>query len=311
MSQTLSWFASSSPDGLLRDKIPPSKEGKFKSGKKERKEMPTFIPCLNSITLKQAGILDRIRLAGEVGFQQIELWNNEVDEFLERGGTLREIQKALEDNGLKVPNMIALHNWMNTTGEEHRRAIEECKRRMEQAIVLGSPFICASPPMEEVDLNLATANYRELLEIGEQMGIIPALEYLGFVKGVKDIKTAWAIIQGTQHPKACIVMDFFHMYNGGSTVEDLRSIPGAQIAITHLDDAPAGKPPGTLQDADRVWPGDGVIPLGEMCQALIEVGYQGPLSLELFNPQYWALDPEECARLGYEKSLPWFRWGEE
>ena len=54
-------------------------------------------------------------------------------------------------------------------------------------------------------------------------------------------------------------------------------------------------------DADRVYPGDGILDLGEMISILKDAGYTGVISLELFNPSYWAEDAAEVARIGLEK----------
>lgn len=268
--------------------------------------MASFIPCLNTISLKQVPILERIDLAAEIGYKAIEPWNTELEGFVAEGGSLNEIAQRLQAHGLEVPNVIALHSWMNTRGAERDHAFEEAKRRMDQARALGARHVCASPPMAEVDLDLAAENYHALCELGRQHGVPPALEYLGFVHGVKDIRTAHAILQKANHPDATVVHDFFHMYNGGSKPEDIRLIPGSQIAVVHLDDAPAHIPAGQIPDSERVWPGDGVCPLRQMCDLLIEVGYHGPLSLELLTPAYWEMDGRQAARLGWEKSKPLF-----
>jgi sugar phosphate isomerase/epimerase len=269
--------------------------------------MPAFIPCINSITIKQAGSLrDKIRLTADNGFQAIELWNDEMTEFERAGGDLDEVPRWIHDAGLHIPNVIAVHGWIDARGADRDRAFEEARRRMDQAAKVGSPFITASPSMGEIDIDRAAENYRALQELGEQQGVRAALEYLGFVKGLKDIKTAAAIIEKADHPDSSVVHDFFHMYNGGSAVEDLRLIPASKIAMVHLDDAPATKAIGTYADADRVWPGEGALPLRQMCDVLKEIGYTGYLSLELFNPAYWETDPAETARTGAEKSRPWF-----
>jgi 2-keto-myo-inositol isomerase len=48
-------------------------------------------------------------------------------------------------------------------------------------------------------------------------------------------------------------------------------------------------------------PGDGVVDLKHVIANLRQVGYQGMLSLELFNKTLWAHDPEEVARKGLER----------
>lgn len=268
--------------------------------------MPTFIPCINSITLKQASLQDKIRLAAANGYGAIELWNDELTAHTNGGGNLNDVLKMAHDAGLQVPNIIAVHGWINARGADRDKAFDEVEQRMDQAAQVGAPFITASPSMGEIDLDLAAENYRALLDLGEQHGVRPALEYLGFMPGLKDIKTAAAILEKADHPDSTVVHDFFHMYNGGSSVEDLRLIPAEKIAMVHLDDAPATKEIGTYADADRVWPGDGAIQIREMCAVLKEIGYTGYLSLELFNPEYWDIDAEEAARTGAEKSKPYF-----
>ncbi|MBW3623090.1 MAG: sugar phosphate isomerase/epimerase [Armatimonadetes bacterium] len=268
--------------------------------------MSTFIPCINSITLKQASLEEKIRLSAQNGYKAIELWNDELTQYVEGGGSLDDVMNRVHDADLHVPNIIAVHGWINATGADRDKAFEEVERRMDQAAKVGSPFITASPSKDEIDVDLAAENYRALLDLGEQHGVRPALEYLGFVKGLKDIKTAAEIIEKADHPDSTIVHDFFHMYNGGSSVEDLRLIPADKIAMVHLDDAPDTKAIGEYKDADRVWPGDGTIQLRQMCDVLKEIGYTGYVSLELFNPEYWEMDAEEAARVGAEKSRPYF-----
>jgi len=69
-----------------------------------------------------------------------------------------------------------------------------------------------------------------------------------------------------------------------------------------LQRCPAANPDRFEQgDADRVWPGDGVLPLVPMLRQLAAWGYERTLSLELFNPGYWELDPAENARIGLAK----------
>ena len=67
--------------------------------------------CLNTSTIKPVPILEKIRLAGEHGFEAIEPWIVEVYEHVGRGGEVRDIEKALGDHGLTVPCMVAMRQW--------------------------------------------------------------------------------------------------------------------------------------------------------------------------------------------------------
>jgi 2-keto-myo-inositol isomerase len=68
-----------------------------------------------------------------------------------------------------------------------------------------------------------------------------------------------------------------------------------------MNDYPADPPRERISDSDRVYPGDGVAPLKAMLRDLRQLGFQGVLSLELFNREYWKQDALNVARTGLEK----------
>ena len=69
----------------------------------------------------------------------------------------------------------------------------------------------------------------------------------------------------------------------------------------HIDDADPRKPLGTQTDADRVMPGDGCLDLKSEIRLLKEKGYDGAVSLELFNRDLWEKDPGEVLKRGVER----------
>ena len=264
--------------------------------------MGEFKLCLNTSTIRPASLMDKIRITGEVGYDAIELWSDDLTKYEEENGSLDGVVKALGDSGLEVITLIALHGWMDSVGEKYEECLEEARRRMRQAAAIGSPYIIASPPRNVVDLHLGAQRYRQLLEIGREYGVKPSMEFLGFVAGVNQIKHAWQVVTEADDPDGTIIMDVFHIYKGGSPLDDLKKIPADKISIFHFNDAPASPPVEQQTDADRVYPGDGVAPLGDMLKIVRESGYQGVISLELFNASYWEQDPKEVARIGLEKT---------
>jgi 2-keto-myo-inositol isomerase len=265
--------------------------------------MSEFVYCLNTSTIRPTPLLKKIAIAGKAGFTAIEPWNDEITEYLQQGGSIAELKQAIADAGLKVKSVIALHSWVTSEGEEHRRVLDECRRRMTQAAQLGSPYIVASPPQEVVDLNRASDRFAELLELGEQAGVVPSMEFLGFVDGVKNVATAWAIASGSGQPraKATIVADVFHMMRGGGSIDDLLSITGDRLACFHINDLPAVPHPLTQRDEDRVMVGEGIADLPRVIANLRTIGYRGPISLELFNRKLWEQDPLEVVTRGLER----------
>ena len=260
-----------------------------------------FTLCLNTSTIKPQPMLEKIRLAAEAGFAGIELWINDVYEYVGRGGEVREIEKALSDHGLIVPCAIGLRGWGEAVGPEYPIMLDEVKRRMEMAARLGSPYLVATPPRDDCPFTQLVERYRDLLEIGREMGVKPTFEYISFFGSVCNLAQAWQIVQEVDDPDATLVLDAFHTYNGGGTLEDLRPIPVEKISHYHIDDASPDKPLCQQTDPDRVMIGDGPLDLKAEVDLLRGKGYQGTVSLELFNHDLWAKDPAEVLKVGIER----------
>ena len=263
--------------------------------------MADFQYCLNASTIKTTPILEKIAVAGEAGYQAIELWHDDIDSFLGKGGRLRDLRKALDDHNLAVPTTIYLAGWFDTTGREHDRALAECKRRLDQAAELRAPHAIAAPPAGRADYDVGARHYRELLEIGLEKGVKPSMEFLGFVKQLNTIEDALEIVTRSGHPQATIILDPFHIFRGGGSVESIALLQEGQIAISHFNDAPASPPRRQQHDPDRVMPGDGHLDLKRYLQLLRDTGYRRYLSLELFREDLWARDPLEVARIGLDR----------
>ena len=263
--------------------------------------MSEFVYCLNTSTIRPTPLLEKIAIAGKAGYTAIEPWNDEITGYLDQGGHFTELKRAIDGAGLKVVSVIALHGWITSDGAEHARVVDDCRRRMAQAVELGSPNIVASPPQQIVDLNRSIDRFAELLEIGTGLGVVPSMEFLGFVDGVKSVTSAWAIASGTGHARATVVADVFHMIRGGGSIDDLLTLTGDRLACFHINDVPPVPDPLTQKDEDRVMVGEGIADLPRVIKNLRTIGYRGPLSLELFNRKLWDQDPLEVVTRGLER----------
>jgi hypothetical protein len=112
-----------------------------------------------------------------------------------------------------------------------------------------------------------------------------------------------AIAIDTDHPRAKIIPDVFHMHITHSGFTGLKHLRGDFFAIFQFNDAPAAPAIDQLKDEHRVFPGDGILPLADILRDLLATGYADCISLELYNPEYWKRDLEGVAREGREKTL--------
>ena len=92
-------------------------------------------------------------------------------------------------------------------------------------------------------------------------------------------------------------LDLFHYYKGPSKAEDLGLLTPANLALVQVCDV-AGVPRELMTDADRVFPGEGDFSPDHLLAVLRKIGYEGWLSLELFNPTLWQVKPDQVAELG-------------
>lgn len=263
--------------------------------------MPDFSYCLNTSTIQPVGLMDKIKIASEAGYDAIELWINDVEQHFQRGRPLVEVVKALDDAGLARPSMISLRDWCEPDEKKFQRALEAARRRVDVAAAVGVERIVAGPPGGEVEMPMAIDRYGKLLEVSIDHGVPASVEFLGFVQGINTLEKAWAIAAGTGNSAATVTPDAWHMFRGGSKFAALDEIPQDHISCFHWNDAPAEPPRAEQTDAHRVYPGDGIMDLKGLADQLRQKGWHGSLSLELFNRDYWQQDPLLVAKTGLAK----------
>lgn len=261
----------------------------------------SFKLCLNTSTIRPQPLLEKIRLTAEAGFDAIELWINDLHEHIGTGGEVRDVEKALADHGLEVPSMIALRQWGEASPLEYPLMLDEARRRMELATRLGATYMVATPPREACPESQLVDRYGELLELGRQVGIRTTFEYVSFFGSVSTLDQAVSIVEQVGDDDATLIVDAFHTWNSDSTAELLASLPAQRVSHYHIDDAAPDIPAGKQTDPDRVMIGDGAIDLETEIAMLRSIGYQGMISLELFNRQLWQQDPAEVLALGIER----------
>ena len=97
-----------------------------------------------------------------------------------------------------------------------------------------------------------------------------------------------------------LLLDAWHLYTSGGTLDDLDKITADDIVTVHVNDAPAGIPRDELIDVVRCLPMEtGVIDLPGFMGKLAQLGYAGPVTTEPFNQrinELAAQDPEAAAR---------------
>jgi sugar phosphate isomerase/epimerase len=266
-----------------------------------------FSYCLNTSTIRgQKLSLEReAEIAAQAGYDSIEPWVNKIHEYAKGGGNLKDMRKRIQDLGLTVESAIAFSRWIVDDETERAKAFEQAKRDMEVLAQIGGKRIAAPPAgahrAGSIDLMRAAERYRALLEIGDEIGVVPEIEVWGFSRNLHRLGQSMFVVIESGHPKACLLPDVYHIYKGGSDFHGLKQLSAHAIQVLHLNDYPSDPPRETISDRDRIFPGDGIAPLTQILRDLHANGSHAVLSLELFNPTYWKQDPLHVAKTGLAK----------
>jgi len=263
--------------------------------------------CLNTSTLRghKLGIVKEIEIISQAGYEAMEPWVDSIQDYVKGGGTLKDLRQRIIDAGLTVEGAIGFPEWIVDDNERRTKGMERAKVEMDLVAQIGGKRFAAPPAgatgLPKLDPLKAAERYRALLEIGDQVGLVPELELWGFSKNLNHLGECVWVAMETGHPKACVLPDVFHLHKGGSDFRGMRLLGPGTLQVLHLNDYPNDPPADKIDDSYRVYPGDGQAPLVEIVRALRQTGGQKVLSLEVFNRQYWSEDPLTVAKTGLAK----------
>jgi len=261
--------------------------------------------CLNTSTIRgnNLDIVGVVNAASKAGFQAIEPWIMELDRFTSSGGTLKDLGKRVADAGLTVQGAIAFNSVLDDDDARRAASMERLKVDMDKVAQIGGRQIAVPPGNAKVAVSLdnAAKYYREALDMGEKMGIQPLLELWGTHPVLGPLSHGIYVTVAAGRADASLLLDVFHLYKSGTPFTALRQINGASLHVMHLNDYPQAADSSTLNDGNRIYPGDGVAPLGQILRDLRDNGFRGYLSLELFNKGYWAKSADENLKTAMEK----------
>lgn len=267
-----------------------------------------FRYCLNSSTLRgqKLPINEIVDIAAKAGYDALEPWINELEAYQQAGGKLSDLRKQIADHGMTVESAIGFAPWLVDDNDARAKGLEQAKHDMDLVKQIGGIRIAAPPAgaydVENVNLFVAAQRYRAMLDLGDTMEIVPEVEFWGASKSLYKLAQSVFVAVESGHPKACLLPDVYHLFRGGSDFNGLKLLDGQAFHVLHINDYPGNIEREKQTDADRVYPGDGVAPLAAMYQNMLAAGFNGFLSLELFNRDYWQQDALQVARTGLEKT---------
>lgn len=271
--------------------------------------------CFHGATTMTSDLETDIHVSKKAGFQALEVWAEKVDAYLS-SHTITELQSLFRVNQIQPVALDAIV-FIGFRGDEYPQVQQRCRQLSEIARAIGCPTIVVVPsplPNRESTWAEVVTEYvnvlQDLGDIAADYGVRLAFEFLGMGwSSVRTPRGAWEIVSKTNRENVGMVIDTAHFYGGGGLISELALLDPERIFALHLDDL-EDTPKEAAGDATRLFPGDGVVPLAEICAQLSKIGYNGHCSIELFRPAYWQQDPLQIAKQALQsakKSLePYF-----
>ncbi len=92
-----------------------------------------------------------------------------------------------------------------------------------------------------------------------------------------------------------LLVDLYHVYTSHATIDDVRKLSADDVVNVHVNDAVAGLPIDELLDQVRALPAEtGVTDIGAFLNALVAIGYDGPVTSEPFSQRVRDLPADEA-----------------
>ncbi len=239
-------------------------------------------------TVSLSGSLtEKLTAASRAGFDGVEIFENDL---LASPLTPEEIRARCADLGLTVDLYQPMRDIEAVPPDEFTRNLRRARHKFELMGRLGADtvLVCSSvSPLAVDDDALAAEQLGELAGLAQDFGIRVAYEALAWGRHVSTYDHAWHIVETAGHPALGTCLDSFHILSrvsGPKDLEGIEAIPGEKIFFLQLADAPL-LAMDVLQWSRhyRCFPGQGGFDVAGLLGHVLRTGYDGPLSLEIFN----------------------------
>lgn len=259
---------------------------------------------LNGSTTDQCTLEEDVLVAEHAGYDVVELRTYKLEAFLKEH-TLDDLTKLFERSSVKADAINAIEFFNLKQGEERAQVLKDTEKWCQIARAAGSSYIIAVPsprPPDAADEEIVKDSVQmlqEMSDIAEKYQVNIALEFIGIQDfSVKTLEAARKIMNKVNRVNVGLVLDVFHFYTGGSSLDAIDDTPPEKIFVFHINDAEHARIE-ELEDKDRIFPGLGVIPLKEIGKRVQKTGQIRMVGLELFRPDYWEMEKYDLGEQSY------------
>lgn len=232
---------------------------------------------------------EKLEAIAAAGFRAVELFENDLIAF---PGSPAEVRRLCADLDLAIVTCQPFRDFEGMPADKRQRTFDRAERKFDLLQELGTDmlFVCSSvAPDAQGGIDRLAADFRELGERAARRGLRVGYEALAWGRHINDYRDSWEVVRRADHPAVGTVLDTFHIFARSLDLNPVRAIPGDRIFLVQIADAPRMQM--DYLSWGRHWrclPGQGEFDLVAFMDALATTGYDGYLSLEIFNDRFRA-----------------------
>ncbi len=245
---------------------------------------------------------DRLDAAAAAGFDAVEIFENDL---VASASSPEEIRQRVAGLGLTIDLYQPFRDAEGAPPDRFAQVERRFRAKLDLMARLGARtiLICSSVAPDTIDDDaLAADQLRRLATLAAGHGMRIAYEALAWGRHVSTWEHSWEIVRRAGHPALGLCLDSFHVlsrtraHEMTDAYEKIADLPGESIFFLQLADAPR-LDMDVLQWSrhHRLFPLQGRLDLTGFTRAVLAAGYQGPLSLEVFNDVFRQADPHRTA----------------
>ena len=239
---------------------------------------------------------DKLAAAAAAGFDGIELFENDL---IVAPWSPRDVRRRCADLGLGIDLYQPFRDFEAVPADRLVANLARAERKFDLMAELGvdTILVCSSVADAAIDDDELAAEQLALLAgRAADRNIRVAYEALAWGRYVSTWDHAWRIVRTADHPALGLCLDSFHVLSREVGVDAIADIDPGRVFFLQLADAPHLRM-DVLQWSrhHRLFPGQGSFDLVGFVRRVLAAGYDGPLSLEVFNDVFRQSDPLRTA----------------
>lgn len=239
---------------------------------------------------------EKLEAIANAGFDGIEIFEQD---FLASDYSPKDVGRMVRDHGLDITLFQPFRDFEALPEPLRARAFARARRKFDLMNEMGTDLVlvCSSLHTQALGgIDRMAQDFFDLGEIAAQHDIRVGYEALCWGKHVSDHRDAWEVVRRAAHPNIGLILDSFHSLGRKIDPASIRSIPADKIFFVQLADAPAIEMDLLYWSRHfRNMPGEGDLAVSDFLRAVWAAGYDGPLSLEIFNDHFRAGQPRLTA----------------